>query len=116
MALGYDQLFAEVAIELNIPILAAVPFLGQEKIWPKKSQDRYNKILNNKLVIQHVVFEGGFASWKLLDRNKYMVNRCNLVLACYNGDLTGGTAHCFNYANNNDVEVIRINPDDYIFN
>lgn len=38
MALGFDQWFAKICIELNIPFIAAVPFLSQEKIWPKKSR------------------------------------------------------------------------------
>jgi uncharacterized phage-like protein YoqJ len=34
MALGVDQLFAEVCIEMGIPFIAAIPFLGQASRWP----------------------------------------------------------------------------------
>ena len=47
MALGYDSYAASVCIKLGIPFIAAVPFLGQEKMWPEKSQKAYFKLLEN---------------------------------------------------------------------
>lgn len=44
MALGVDQIAAYIAYKLKIPFIAAVPFEGQEKAWPFKSQHIY-KIL-----------------------------------------------------------------------
>ena len=39
MALGFDQAFAHSAIRLNLPLIAAVPFKGQERIWRPESQN-----------------------------------------------------------------------------
>ena len=39
MALGVDTLWAAVALTKKIPVIAAIPCEGQEKMWPKVSQD-----------------------------------------------------------------------------
>jgi uncharacterized phage-like protein YoqJ len=46
MALGYDTWLAQIAYKLKIPFIAAIPFIGQESIWPKESQVIYRKILD----------------------------------------------------------------------
>ena len=46
MALGYDQILANVCSYLSIPWLAAVPFIDQEKAWPKEAQNTYHRLLN----------------------------------------------------------------------
>ena len=85
MALGVDTAFWEVADRLrknnkNIRIEAAVPFVGQEKKWTEESQRQYKKMLSesNKVTI---VSEGGFATWKMMARNRYMVNKSDIVIA-----------------------------------
>lgn len=108
MALGYDQLFAEICIDLGIPFIAAVPFVGQEAIWPKGSQGRYNNLLTKASEIV-VVSEGQYAVWKLQIRNEYIVNRCDKLIAAWNGS-PGGTANCVSYANKVGREVVRIDP------
>src|SRR4051812_33817452 len=47
MALGWDQALAKASINLEIPFVAATPFVGQEKKWPKASQDYYNYLMEN---------------------------------------------------------------------
>ena len=111
MALGVDQLFALSCIELNIPVIAAVPFKGQESIWPKKSKKLYYEILNNTLVEEFVVFEGGYQPWKMLKRNCWMVDNSDVTVAVWNNCKGGGTYHCVEYARSKDKEVIYINPD-----
>lgn len=46
MALGVDTWAAKIAIKLDIPFIAAVPFKDQEKMWPQKSQDEYRELLD----------------------------------------------------------------------
>ncbi len=111
MALGFDTIACQVAIKLNIPVLAAVPFLGQERKWPKKSQDLYNHLLNHPLVTTRVVCKGGYNSAKMQIRNEYMVNGSNIIICCWDGT-TGGTMNCVRYAEKKkDIELIFINPD-----
>ncbi len=44
MALGFDQAIAEAAYQLKIPYVAAVPFVGQESVWPEEAQIKYKYI------------------------------------------------------------------------
>lgn len=96
MALGVDQIAAEVCIDLGIPFIAAVPFLGQESMWPLKSKEHYRYLLSKASDIE-VVCDGGYAAWKLQKRNEWMVDNCNLLIAVWNGS-DGGTKNCFDYA------------------
>ncbi len=45
MALGWDQALAEAALDLGLPLVAALPFEGQAARWPEVSQQRYRRIL-----------------------------------------------------------------------
>ena len=97
MALGADQYFANVCIKLKIPFIAAIPFIGQEAVWPAESKRIY-KIILAKAESQHIVSEGGYSAAKLQLRNEWMVNNCDLLLGIYNGDKSGGTFNCIEYA------------------
>lgn len=107
MALGIDTLFALIALEKEIPLIAAIPFEGQETVWPKESQDLYKKILDQCYEIK-IVSEGGFSSDKMMKRNKWMVNNCDILIAVWNGS-PGGTANCIRYARLIHKEIFYIN-------
>lgn len=96
MALGVDQWAAEVCFELGIPYLAAVPFQGQERVWPDHAKTHYEYLLRRANAV-HVVSDGGYAAWKLHKRNQWMVDNCDLLLAVWDGT-GGGTASCVAYA------------------
>lgn len=55
------------------------------------------------------VSEGGFATYKMMARNRYMVNKSNIVIAIICKE-TGGTAQCVKYAKEHSKVVIEINP------
>lgn len=46
MSIGWDQAVALAAIELGIPLIAAIPFVGQESLWSEKYQALYHSILD----------------------------------------------------------------------
>lgn len=108
MALGVDTLATELCLAMDIPVIAAVPFLGQEKMWPAKSQRRYHQLLSE---CQEVVYvsDPPFTPQKMQDRNKWMVDRCNLLIAVFDGT-KGGTANCVNYAESVGRKIYRIDP------
>jgi uncharacterized phage-like protein YoqJ len=110
MALGVDTLFCQVAIELAIPVLAAIPFPGQETRWPPASQELYTKLLSNSLVTAHLVSSGPYNSAKMQIRNEYMVDKADKLVAVWNGS-AGGTMNCVRYAEKNNKNIIRINPE-----
>lgn len=98
MAVGYDQLVAEVCLEFNIPFIAAVPFAGQEKRWPKHVQERYSELLAKAHIVQ-IVSEGAYAGWKMHVRNEWIVNNSTAILAYFDGRYVegSGTAACCKY-------------------
>lgn len=96
MAQGYDQLLAGYARMLGIPWTAAIPFPGQHLRWPQRDQDAYHSLLESAADI--VIVSPSYAGpWVMQTRNEWMVDRCDLLMACWDGS-TGGTANCLKYA------------------
>lgn len=96
MALGWDMALARAAAVLNIPWIAAVPFIGQESAWPMETQERYHQLLATASRTV-VVSPGGYSSVKMQLRNQWMVNNSDIVLAVWDGS-EGGTRNCIKYA------------------
>jgi uncharacterized phage-like protein YoqJ len=111
MAIGVDQDFAEVCIELQIPFVAAVPFIGQERQWPKHARERYVELLAQACDVE-IVCAGGYERWKMLARNQWMVDHCNALIAVFDGT-AGGTASTVLYADSIKREVQRIDPNEF---
>lgn len=108
MALGIDTLFAMMAVENNIPFIAAIPFKGQDSMWPTASKKTYLYLLNQAKEVV-VVSEGNFSPEKMQKRNEWMVDNCDLLIAVWDGS-SGGTANCMKYAVGEGKQIIRINP------
>lgn len=106
MALGWDMAFAEAAIMLGITLHAAVPFRGQQSVWPCESQERYQQILNCARSIT-VVCEGDYAAHKMQVRNEWMVDRATRVLALWDGT-PGGTHNCVMYAHRQQKPIVNL--------
>ena len=108
MALGVDQYAANVCIKLKIPFIAAIPFLGQEKAWPEKSQKAYHALLS-KADEKIIVCDGGYMAYKMQIRNEWMVDHCDKLIAVWDQS-PGGTANCIKYAQSINKEIVFINP------
>lgn len=106
LALGFDQAVADACASLDVPYVAAVPFIGQESRWSLPMRTEYHSYLAGASEVV-VVSEGAYAAWKMHKRNEYMVDRCDLLLALYNGDLSGGTYRCVEYAKRRGKEIIN---------
>ena len=108
MALGVDMWFANICVKLGIPFIAAVPFEGQEKMWPQQSQSIYNKLLS-KASERVVVCDGGYSAFKMQVRNEWMCNKADALIAVWD-KTNGGTANCVKYAQSIKKEIIYIDP------
>ena len=106
MALGWDYALAAAAFDLDIPFIAAVPFEGQEKMWPDESKRNYHTLLADASKVEYVC-EPGYAPWKMQKRNEWMVDNSDLVLAVWNGT-PGGTANCVRYAQQKGIEIVNL--------
>lgn len=111
MALGVDQWAAMLCVKLGIPFIAAVPFPGQEGVWPESSQRIY-KLLLKKADDIVIVSDAPFKAAKLQKRNEWMVDQCDKLIAVFDGT-DGGTCNCVKYAEKHNKEIIRINPTNF---
>jgi uncharacterized phage-like protein YoqJ len=99
MALGWDQAIAQACIQLGVEFQAILPCHGQDSKWPAGSQKRYREMLELASEV-HTVFDGTYTENPkcMLDRNIVLVENADRLLALWNGDQAGGTAHCYRTA------------------
>lgn len=98
MALGWDQAIASACIATDTKFIAAVPFVGQERRWPVKSQEYYRKLLQKAYLVQ-VVSQGGFTHNVMHIRNHWMVENTEAMVSLFNpAETSGGTYSCLAYA------------------
>lgn len=114
MALGMDQIAAQVAIDMkaegyDIKLVCAVPCYGQESQWPDKTQEYYRDILSQADDI-YVIRDGGYTARKMQDRNEWMVDNSTEVYALYNGADSGGTANCMKYVKERGRKAHVVSP------
>lgn len=113
MALGVDTVFARAVIDLKnqglpIRLHAAIPFPGQESKWLSDSVAEYRAILS-RADETVMVNDGPYAGWKMFDRDKFMVEHADMVIAVWNGS-NSGTGRCAGYASSLKKPVFRIDP------
>jgi len=107
MALGWDMALAEAALLSDIPYAAYIPFEGQEKTWPAKSQTLYRNLLARAERI-NVVSKGGFTPVAMALRNGAMVEDADTMLALWDGERDGGTAQCIGQARAHKRPIINL--------
>lgn len=93
MALGIDMICAEIVLELKrkyagVMLECAIPCLNQDEKWAATQKIRYKKILSEADVI-HYVSESAYHDNCMNERNKYMVDECDAVIAVWNGKPSG---------------------------
>lgn len=102
MALGVDQLAALAVIDLkseghDIKLHAAIPCQNHSCKWPQSSRSLYDAILS-KCDTQVLVTDAPYSPKLMQDRNIYMVDRADMVVAVYEPGTPGGTKNCIDYA------------------
>lgn len=105
MALGFDLALARYAVAHGIPWTAAIPFAGQERLWPEDSQRLWRDLCALASHVQ-IVSPGGYSPAKMQARNRWMVDRADQVLALWDGT-AGGTANAVSYARLRNKPVIN---------
>lgn len=96
MALGWDTALCIAALNLGLPVTAAIPFRGQESHWPDKSQEMYHTLLS-RVDRTVIVCPGGYSASAMQKRNEWMVHECDRLVALWDGS-RGGTGNCIWYA------------------
>ncbi len=106
MALGWDQAVVVASLNAKKKVIAAIPCIDQECRWPLSSQQRYRDLLDVCSIVQ-VSNQPYFPSC-MQERNEWMVDNSELVVALYNGDLSGGTFNCLQYAKKQNKPIINL--------
>jgi hypothetical protein len=111
LAMGSDQLFAEVAIDLGLPVTAVLPLEGYERFFREGGLLNYRRLLGQCERMQ--------LRWKgdpkraFFEAGKYIVNQCDYLFAVWDGapaDGLGGTGDVVDYAQRKHRPTIHINP------
>lgn len=97
MAQGWDQSVAIACVRLGIPFVAAIPFEGQESRWPKSAQREYRQIIQSASAV-HICSSGEDVLWSFRERNQWMVDNAQGVVALWDGTRSGGTFDMITYA------------------
>lgn len=109
MAAGVDLLSAEIAHNLHIPYVATKPWVGHEP----RTEDKklYDIVIQQATQVVNVSNEKEYLGpWFYHNRNKYMVDHADVLIAVWNGTKKGGTFACLSYAKKVGVPVIVLNP------
>lgn len=113
MAMGFDIIAAETVLlfkecykDINIKLVAVIPFENQASSYSKDWLERYRNILlkcDEKIVLSDSYYKGSYQR-----RNEYMVDNCDYVLTYFDGQ-SGGTKNTINYALKKGRFVLNIN-------
>ena len=108
-AIGWDQAFAQAALNLNLMLVVAVPFAGQHRRWRKEDQLRYGRHLE-EATVAYACFNPAPDDRKavvdaLLGRNVEMLRYSSAVIPFHSGKEQGGTYHCLTEAKKRGIPV-----------
>ena len=110
MAEGCDLYFAEAVLAMrdhlpDVTLEAAIPCDRQADKWTAAQQRRYEHIMAESDTVTFV--QHRYSPGCMMRRNRYMVDRSSLLLACFDGQ-TGGTMNTILYAQRSGVETVVI--------
>lgn len=114
MAQGWDTAVAAASRFLDIPYVAAIPYKGYGASWDDKDKRIYHDLVKDA---KEVVFVSEVYSRKVFaNRDKWMVDRGDQVLALFDGNQYGGTWLTIDYAHEMEKSVLNVWDDwlDYI--
>lgn len=119
MALGADTVWAMAIIEAKkkypgrVTFVADIPDYNQASRWPPYSQQHWKQLLDEADIVN--TYEQGLDdksyAYILNQRNIGMIEPCDILIAIYNGDKTGGTANAVKYAVQHEKLIYRIKPE-----
>lgn len=123
-ALGFDTLAFDVVNDFkennNIKHILAIPFMKQATKWNYNSVIKYKQIkaVSECVYVDHLdayaikgFTPGEYHPAKMQKRNEWMVDNCDTLIACWDGNKKGGTYNCVRYAQKVGKEIIVINPE-----
>lgn len=118
MAVGADIEFAEAALYLGIPLVAALPTENQSSPWPPDAVARYQRALLRASCVVSVWREPGYAATsigsQMFARDRWMVDHTDrpgdILLACWDGRESGGTFATLKEARKRGRRILILDP------
>lgn len=112
MAIGVDMICAEIVLRLKekypkITLECALPCETQANKWSEKYRERYFSIIEAS--DKETLLQTQYTPDCMMKRNKYMVDKSDIVIAVWNGSASG-TGNTVKYARGNNKTVIQIKP------
>lgn len=108
MAAGVDLWTAAEAWKLGIPFHSVRPWEGHK---PSVSKNVSDWVFRNSAHIDVVVHQEKYPGpWVYESRNRWMIDRADVMLAVWDGEPSGGTFNAVKYARSLGMEVHRIHP------
>jgi len=109
-AIGFDTIAALCVLELqeqypDIQLVLVLPCKDQTRNWNSSNTLVYNYILSKASEVEYV--SEHFTSWCMHERNRRLVNGSSVCIA-YLASSNGGTAYTYNYALQNELDVINV--------
>jgi len=113
MALGVDQIFAELVLAQRkknpaLELHCILPCMGQDNRWPEPARKRYRSIVQQADLRYYVNRE--YHHGCMLERDRYLVEHSDCLLAVYDKAQRGGTAATVNYARELHRKIILVDP------
>ncbi len=93
MADGWDRLAAETAVSLDVPFVAAVPWIGHGRHWPW-----YAELLKKAKHVNVVCDIQEWKPWVYQKRDEWMVDNSSFLISAWDGSRHGGTWNTIEYA------------------
>jgi uncharacterized phage-like protein YoqJ len=114
MALGVDQWAASIVLDIreanpSVRLIAVRPHEGQANDWTEKQRELYFDTL--AVCDNEIILQTHYTPSCMFERNRYLVDRADVLLAVYDGGERGGSAYTVKYAKEKQRRVIVIDPD-----
>ncbi len=112
LAIGSDQLFANVILANNIPLVAITPCKKYEQTFDEKHIDFYKSILKQAVNQIKLDFENP-SEEAFYEAGKTVANKSDVVFAFWNNlpaKGLGGTADIVSFAKKINKKIIHFNP------
>lgn len=107
MALGFDLACADEVLALrpafDVRLVACIPCADQSAHYPRARREQYERILAD--CDERVVLYDHYVDGCMFERNRYMVDRCDRLLA-YLTAPRGGTYYTVRYAQKKGKQVL----------
>ena len=117
MAQGVDIWYAQQVLRLRrykpeVTLHCVLPCYGQEAGWPLRERSLYHKILEQ--ADEAFYLNGSYFPGCMQERNRYLVDRAQTLLAVYDGAPGGGTEYTLRYARDRKRRIVLVRPQELL--